>query len=176
MKKISLLLLAAFALCAETKPVTPGLSNFGAETYETIDVSGLARLNGTTVRTLTQIRGSLLAQYARLSSLEVNGEANLNHTVISGPATVVGTLRTQNTTISGPLTLDTQKAYLTSTKLQSITVRKDASLKGKQVLELRQGTQVHGPIIFESGRGEVYLDPSSKLHGSITGGRAIKKN
>ncbi|MEN9655082.1 MAG: hypothetical protein RL235_1194, partial [Chlamydiota bacterium] len=45
-----------------------------------------------------------------------------------------------------------------------------ASFKGKQIIELRQGTKVTGPITFESGKGEVQLYPGATVKEVIGGG------
>ena len=73
------------------------------------------------------------------------------------------------------ITLLTQKAVFTASKLEGITVRKDGACKGKQVLELKQGTIVNGPIVFESGKGEVVIYPGSQVLGSVTGGKIVRK-
>jgi hypothetical protein len=174
-RKALFFFLAATALSAVEPGPVGGVTTYGAEVVESIRSWGIAKLKGTTVRTLTEVHGALLAQSAHLATLEVDGEANLHDTTLSGPVTILGGLKTQNTIFKSTLTLQTQKATLASSKLQAITVRKDPACKGKQVLELRQGTQVYGPILFESGRGEVHIFPGSQLHGSISGGRAIKK-
>jgi hypothetical protein len=157
-------------------PLQAGLSKFGAETVDQIHAAGLVKLNGTTVRNLVQVSGSLLAQSARLSSLEVAGEANFTNSTISGPSTIIGGLRAQGTTFQSHLHLATQRATFTNSTLASITVRKDDACKGKQILELKQNSTVNGPIHFESGKGEVHLYPGSHAYGPLTGGKLIKKN
>ncbi len=181
--KTLLLLLIAFSFVATLfaedpapKQQAAGLTSYGAETIDTLNASGLIKLNGTTIRTLAQVRGSLLATSARLSSLEVYGEANLNNTTLSQPSTIIGYLRAQNSNFPSLLTLGAQKATFTACKLSSLTIRKDDSFKGKQIIELKQGTEVTGPITFESGKGEVHVYSTSHVYQPITGGKLIKKN
>ena len=153
-----------------------GVHTFGAETFEQLSNEGLLKLNGTNILQTLRVDGTLLASFARIANLEVFGEANLRSTHVSGPCTIIGYLRAQESEFKGPLLLGAQKGVFTATKLASITVRKDDSFKGKQIIELKQGTIVDGSIHFESGKGEVYLYPGCQVLGSITGGKLIKKS
>lgn len=153
-----------------------GAHTFGAQTFEQLTSEGLLKLTGTKILQILRVDGTLLARSARIAQLEVFGEANLRHTHISGASTIIGYLRAEDSEFQSPLLLGAQKAVFTATKLDSITIRKDDSFKGKQIIELKQGTIVNGSILFESGKGEVYLYPGSQVLGSITGGKLIKKS
>jgi hypothetical protein len=145
----------------------------GLETIEELTCTGVLKLNKTTIHKL-DINGSLITTAASLSNILVRGEANLRESTISGACSIYGYLRAQDTTFTDPLTLGAHKAVFTASKLASITIEKEEGFKAKQIIELKQGTIVEGPIHFESGKGEVH-SYSSKVLGPITGGKLIKK-
>lgn len=145
----------------------------GKETIEEITCSGVLKLNGTTLNALS-ISGSLVTTSALLGAITVRGEANLRGTKISAPCTIYGYLRAQDTTFEDHLTLGAHKAVFTASHLTSITVQVEEGFKAKQIIELKQGTTVSGPIHFESGKGEVH-SYGAKIHGPITGAKLIKK-
>jgi hypothetical protein len=149
----------------------------GQEMFENLKSSGVLKLNGTTIKNLLEIQGCLIAQGAKIGSMDAGGEVNLTNSVVSQASSISGYLKAQGTTFKGPLTLSLYKAVLTSSKvLGNITVQKQEAFKGKQVIELKQGTVVEGSIVFESGKGEVHLYPGSKVYSSIEGGKLIRKN
>jgi hypothetical protein len=148
----------------------------GQETFENLKSSGVLKLNGTTIKQLLEIQGCLIAQAAKFGSIEAIGEVNLTNSVVSSASTISGYLRAQGTTFKGPLTLSLYKAVFTASKLGAVTIQRQEAFKGKQVIELKQGTVIEGPIIFESGKGEVHLYPGSKIYSSIEGGKLIRKN
>lgn len=154
-------------------PVTT--HQYGKETLESLNGAGLIKLNGTTITNDLHFNGSLITKEAQIGSLDVMGEANLNQTTIHKASTIMGSLQATQSKFLQPITILSQKTLFTSCKLQGITVRKDDSYKGKQTIELKQGTIVDGPIHFESGKGEVILSSSSQVLGPITGGKVIKK-
>lgn len=152
-----------------------GVHSLGAQTFEKIISSGLLKLNRTTITQTLRVEGSLVAQSAHLNTLDVMGEATISDSIVAGTAAVTGSLRTQGTTFEGPLTLSGQKTSFSGSKLAAVTVRKDASFKGKQILELKQRTLAEGPIVFESGKGEVHVYPGSQVIGKVTGGKVVRK-
>lgn len=152
-----------------------GGANFGNETHESIDGSGLIKLNGTTVDQEVHVVGSLISQNGEIGSIDVTGQVNLTETTIKHGGSIMGSFQATRSKIEAPITLLSQKTVLTNSKLSGITVKQDSSYKGKQILELRLGTIVDGPIHFESGKGEVLVYPGSQVLGSVTGGKIIKK-
>lgn len=173
MKLLWIFLLALCSLSAEVKKQPHSSGNIDIETVPNV---GLVKLNGTTVAQPIRLTGSLLASGATLASFDIVGEANLTNTHIENASILIGSLQTVHSTFENSLTIHTQKSIFTASTLQGITVRKDPSLKGKQVLELKQGTIVNGSIHFESGKGEVLLYPGSKIIGQVTGGKVIRKS
>lgn len=152
-----------------------GVNSYGAEMIESVQGSGLIKLNGTTITESLRLNGSLLSQNAQIALVDVSGEANFTGTTISKGGTVLGSIQATRSNFQGNLTLLTQKAVFTATQLQGITFRQDPSFRGKQVLELKQGTIVHGSIVFESGKGEVLLSSGSQILGSVKGGKIVRR-
>ena len=149
----------------------------GYEVFENLRSSGVLKLNGTTVKNLLVVQGCLIAQEGKFGAIEAMGEVNLTNSLVSSASTIGGYLRAQGTTFKSPLTLSVYKAVFTSSKiLGNITVQRQEAFKGKQVIELKQGSVVEGPIVFESGKGEVHLYPGAKVYSSIEGGKLIRKN
>ncbi|MBS0624551.1 MAG: hypothetical protein JSS32_00700 [Verrucomicrobia bacterium] len=151
-----------------------GAGSFGSEFIDSISGAGLVKLNGTQVENL-KIDGSLISKDAKLGSISVQGEVNLRDSVVSGKTHVIGYVTSQGSSFQN-LTISTPKATFTKTRIDSLTVQSVPSYKGKQVLELKQGTIVSGPITFESGKGEVLVDSTSRIEGKVSGGKVIHKN
>jgi hypothetical protein len=84
----------------------------------------------------------------------------------------MGYLQAHQAKFEEALVLSGQKAVFIGCTLASITVNKDASFKGKQIIELRQGTKVTGSITFESGKGEVHLYPGATVK-EVLGGALV---
>lgn len=173
-----LLALLAFSLTATlfaADPKLEGSGSYGTETLETLKGTGIVKLYGTTINQTLQVAGSLIAQDAHIGTLDITGEANLTDTIIRNGGTILGSFQAVHSTFEKAITILSQKATFTSTHLEGITVQKDTGYKGKQVIELKQGSIVHGPIHFESGKGEIVLHSGSQVLGSVTGGKIIKK-
>jgi hypothetical protein len=149
---------------------------FGAVVFNNLTSSGLLRFNGTKVKNNLHVNGSLLTQSAHLNGVEVCGEANFKNTIIAGDLHVIGSLRTEKTTLKGHVTLSGLKATFIGSQVGSLKILKEANYKGHQVIELKQKTIVDGPLVFESGTGEVHCYPGSYVLGSVTGGKIIRKN
>lgn len=164
----------ASLLAEPTKAV--GGANFGHETLEAIEGTGLIKLNGTTVENGIHISGSLISQNGQIGSINVSGEVSLTATTVKNGGSIMGSFQAVRSKIEAPLTILGQKTVITNSKLSGITIKKDASYKGKQIIELRLGSIVDGSIHFESGKGEVLLYQGSQVLGSVTGGKIIKKN
>ncbi len=164
----------ATALFGEATKVS-GSSQYGEVTLDELDGFGLVKLNGTTVSNV-HLTGSLITQYADIGSLNIIGEANLKDSTIQKGGTILGSLQAVRTTFKGPITILSQKALFTASKLEGITVQVDNGFKGKQIVELKQGTLINGPIHFDSGRGEVIIFPGCQVLGPVTGGKIVRKS
>lgn len=155
--------------------------NYGNQKYEneTIDsilVNGIATLEGTKVLGLVQVNGNLTAEKSFINSLQVNGGVKLNNCLIINRASINGSLTADNTRFEKELSIASQKITLKMCTLESLTVREMIGFTGIQIVDLRGGTQVTGPIIFESGQGEVWISTSSKIStDQVTGAQVYKK-
>jgi hypothetical protein len=154
---------------------TEGGGQYGKETLESLGGNGLIKLNGTTVTKEIHLNGSLISQNGQIGSLDVLGEVNLTETTVQHGGAITGSIQTVRSTIKEPITILSHKSVFTASKLKGITVKHDGATKGKQTIELRQGTLVDGPIHFESGKGEVLIFTGSQVLGPVTGGKVIKK-
>lgn len=172
---IALTALSFIATLFADTPLVTGANQYGAVTLPALRGSGLIKLNGTTVDTV-HLTGSLLTQDAEIGSLDIIGEANLKDTTIKNASTIMGSFQATRTTFKSSVTLLGQKALLTASHLEGITVQKDGGYKGKQIIELKQGTLINGPIHFESGKGEVIVFPGCQVLGPVTGGKIVKKS
>lgn len=164
---------AASLLAEPTK--ADGGGNFGNETLESIEATGLIKLSGTIVTNEIRMIGSLISQNGEIGSIDVTGEVNLTSTRLKNGGSIMGSIQTVRSKIEKPITILSQKSVFTNSTLAGITVKQDSGFKGKQIIELRLGTIVTGPIHFESGKGEVLLYQASQVLGEVTGGKVIKK-
>lgn len=153
-----------------------GANSYGATTLDTVQGAGLIKLNGTSVLNALQVTGSLIANNSEIGTIEVSGEANLTDTTIHQGGFVLGSIRAVRSTCEKPLILLTQKAVFTASRMDALTFRQDLGYKGKQILELKQGTIINGPVVFEGGKGEILVFPGSQVLGNVTGGKIIKKS
>lgn len=153
-----------------------GAANYGAVTLESLKGTGIVKLQRTQVLQDASILGSLIASQAQIGRLDIQGQANLSHTTIQKETSVLGALQAVHSKFLKEITLSSHKATFTHCELEGIHVQKEDSFKGKQIIELRQGTIVNGPIVFESGKGEVHLFPGSKTFGEIKGAKVIRKS
>jgi hypothetical protein len=142
---------------------------YGARQLESIHELGAIQLNGTSVKGPVQVNGKLRAEKAEIESLQVTGQASLLSSVVNGQTMIQGSLIAHSSTFKGAVIVHTSRSQLMSCVVESILVKPDQWGRTPQVLELLNGTQVKGPIIFESGKGEVITMPDTEL-GPIQGG------
>lgn len=152
-----------------------GGGQYGKMTLESLEGNGLIKLNGTSITNEIHLMGSLISQNAEIGFLDVIGEVNMTETTVRHGGSIMGSLQATRSTIREPITILSQKAVFTASKLAGITVKQDGGFKGKQIIELRQGTVVDGPIHFESGKGEVIIHTGSQVLGAVSGGKVLKK-
>lgn len=157
------------------EPEVMGLGTYGAETLDSLEGTGLVKLDGTSVANLLHVMGSLIAKDAHIGTLDVMGEANLRNTTVKNAATIMGSFQASRSIFEQNINIHTQKALFTACKTKGISVHKDGGFKGRQIIELKQGTVIDGPIHFDSGKGEVVIFPGCKVTGAVTGGKIVKK-
>lgn len=169
----------AVSLFAEETPKAQqiaGAGQYGAITLESIEGSGLVKLNGTSVLNNLHLTGSLVSQNATIGTLDIMGEANLTETTVKNGGSIMGSLQAVRSIFLQNIKILSQKAVFTGCRLEGITVQQDRSFKGKQIVELKQGTIINGPVHFESGKGEVIIFPGCQVIGLVTGGKIVKKS
>lgn len=59
--------------------------------------------------------------------------------------------------------MTSDKVILTRCSLKSLIVRRSLGHSGIQVIDLRDGTHVSGPIVVESGNGEIWISSNSEI-------------
>ena len=143
-------------------------------------------LMGTTVKNTLRVNGSLRASNAALNHVYTNGSAVIENTLIQGDLNTngatdlskvsvmenfiaSGNLSMKDTWIKKPMVAYSPKIKLKNSWIGDLHVR--GSKYYTTTVELQKGSQVKGNIIFEKGQGQVFIDPSSKVHGSILGAK-----
>lgn len=152
-----------------------GVRVYQKETIPSISINGSLVLEGTKVSGPTCVNGSLRADESALATMEVNGQASLKNCSLSGEAFINGSISADNTKFNGGLSVAAQKISLSGCSVLSVRIRKIESYDALQVLELRSGTRIEGPIVFDAGEGEVWLCSNSAVIGEVIGGKVIKK-
>lgn len=152
-----------------------GYQGFGKETVNSIQANGTVSLEGTKVLGLVYVNGSLNAEDADIDSLKVNGQLELKSCLINNNSIVNGSLNAENTEFQKELSVASQKITLRSCSVNSLTVREVSGFNGRQIIDLRSGTKVNGPIIVESENGEIWLSSNSVVSGPISGAQVHRK-
>lgn len=149
-----------------------GFHSYGRETVESIMMNGSAFLKGTTVLGSTCVNGNLQAEDATLNTLKVNGTVDLRGSSVGGKVVVNGLLTADATQFNEEISIASEMVVFHNCKVASIKIRESSDKV--QVVELRNSTLVDGSIVFESGKGEVWLYPGSEIHGDVSGAHIRK--
>lgn len=152
-----------------------GTQRYGSETLSSIQTNGAVILEGTKILGLAEINGSLQAEEAAMNSLQINGQVDLKNCFVPNGSNINGMLNADNTKFLKELSVSSQKITLRTCAVDSLIIREVAGFKGVQILDLRDGTTITGPIVVESGNGEVWLSTNSEVSGEVTGAKVIKK-
>lgn len=173
MKK-SALLIGLIALSLQTAQAAPqcgsaqGNMIAGKVTMSCLNISGSAKMDGTTIKDTLTMTGPLDAKNTRLGSLIVTGDVKIADSVISGPTTIVGTLDSSNTTYEGKVQITSNTVTLTHSTVSSITI--NAAKPGKKIyLYLKDNSFINGDIVFTGGAG-VVKSKQSTISGKVVGG------
>ncbi len=168
-------LLAGVSMSSYTEKTTNyGMQTYGKETLDKIQANGFVKLNGTKITEYLQINGRLKADYAQIEKMTINGQGDINNCFVRQKSLVCGTLIATSSKFSDELSVSSEIVVFNSCALSSLRILSVGGYQGVQVVELRGATQINGPITFESGQGEVLLDPDSEIIGKIIGGKIIK--
>lgn len=150
-----------------------GYQKYGKESLDSIQGNGTVILEGTKVSGLVQVNGSLKAEESAINCLQVNGQTELRNCVITSTTIVNGSLNADNTKFQNTLSVASQKIVLRMCTVDSLTLREVNGYKGKQIVDLRSGTNVTGPIVVESGNGEIWISSNSEISETQVSGAEV---
>jgi hypothetical protein len=154
-----------------------GYQKFGKETVDNIQANGSVIIEGTTVLNLVFVNGSLNADESIIDSLQVNGQVDIKDSVVNNTSRINGSLNADNTEFHKELSVASQKLILKNCSVDSLIVREVNGYDGIQIVELRGATKIIGPIIVESGNGEIWISSKSEIldQEHIRGAKVIRK-
>lgn len=184
MKKISfLVVLTAFSMIGKgysaekinKSTYSYGYQRYGKETVDSIHGNGSILLEGTKVLGPIIVNGSLNAEESTIGSLQVNGQVDLKNCLVNNRAVINGSLNADNTQFQKELSIASQRVTLRTCSIDSLVIREVSGYDGIQVIDLRNGTKVTGPIIVESGNGEVWLSSNSEISDQVSGAKVLRK-
>jgi hypothetical protein len=144
-----------------------GNQSYGKETVNSIQANGSVLLEGTKVLGTVNVNGNLDADEAAIGNLHVNGQVGLTNCLVSNQSVINGSLSAENSKFQGEISISSQKVLLRTCSIDSLKVREVVGYKGVQVVDLRSGTKVAGPLVVDSGNGEVWLSSSSEVNGPV---------
>lgn len=144
-------------------------NTYGKEVVDSINVNGSLFLDGTKVRSV-QLNGYLEAKGALVDHLEVNGQVNLKNCQVN-EGIINGLLTAENSKFQKELSVASQKVVLVQCNVENLTIKEVHGFDGVQIIDLRNGTKVHGKVVVESGKGEVWLSSNSEVNGVIEGAK-----
>lgn len=152
-----------------------GYQRYGKETIDSIQGNGSVILDGTKVLGLVLVNGSLNAEESAIGGLQVNGQVDLKNCLISNTTTINGSLNADNTKFQKELSVASQRITLRTCSIDSLIVREVSGYDDVQVIDLRSGTKITGPIVVESGNGEIWLSSNSEISDQVSGAKVIRK-
>lgn len=132
-------------------------------------------LEGTEILGTVSVNGSLNAEESAIGSLQVNGQVDLKNCLINNTTTINGSLNAVNTKFQKELSVTSQKIILGTCSIDTLIVREVKGYDGTQVIDLRSGTKVTGPIIVESGNGEIWLSSNSEISDRVSEAKVYRK-
>lgn len=150
-----------------------GAQHYNKETVDSVSCNGSVSLEETEVKETVQVNGNLSAEDSTIGSLQINGNTSLENCIIKKPSTVNGSLTAVNTSFNKNLAVASEKIVLKKCSLDSLTIKKVGGFSGIQVADLRDGTTLTGYIVFESGKGEIWVSRNNTLSDSQVKGATI---
>lgn len=148
------------AICSDVGGVCVGENAWISSSF----VRGGARIEGT----------------AHIYESEVSGPVHVGEELIACGAKfkadvqVEGNITAQDSCFEGALTATADIVCLTNTKTGALCIKDCGPYWDKQIIRIRNGSVVAGDITFESGRGRVMIDDSSRFIGTLCGGRFLE--
>lgn len=151
-----------------------GVVHHGKVTMDSLKSNGRVTLEGTTVKNLLHVNGSIYSHKASIGKLNVGGHAHLSRSKILGKSEVSGTLNAEKCTFGNKIVLTGQKMSLQNCKVKSIFIKKTYWPFTSQVIELSKNSICKGKITFESGKGRIIVKDGSKVLGKVRGAKIEK--
>jgi hypothetical protein len=147
--------------------------SFSNETVDSIQIRGAVTLISTRVLGLIEVNGSLEAETSMMNSLLVYGRAHLKNSTVSKRAIIQGALLAENSNFN-ILSVSAEKITLDSCEVQTLVVHKVKGYDGIQTIELTNGTEIKGPIVVTSGKGQIWLTSGSTISDKVSGAKIIR--
>lgn len=155
----------------------PGKKSYGKETVQSLDIVGSVSLEGTIVKKLAKVVGSLTAQGAQIEQLDAVGNISLTDTTINKRSSLVGKVNFYDCNVKQDLSICSDNIFISGSHVSTIYVPLlNTGYEGTQTLQLSNGTVVEGSVIFEGKNGMLVLEPGSRVLGSIEGASDSKQS
>lgn len=135
------------------------VAHYGEEVFEELDFTGYISLDGTKVRNRARIDGYVQARFAYFQNLYIKGHAKIQDSQVGEKCIIEGGLLAINVQFSQGLTCRSSKISLSHCRLPYLRIQGLAD--EEQILELCDGTEIFGPVIFESGNGKIVASQDS---------------
>jgi phage baseplate assembly protein gpV len=155
-----------------------------------LDVNGLLKGINLDCKAL-DVDGSVKVKKIKVNNVRVTGEFYANDAAIAQNLTVDGAIEGRNINVAGKTTLVgeldvrdsnfqvidiiSEECTLDSTTTKNITFKKPSTIFKTEKLVLKGNSTVAGDVVFESGKGEIYLYGDSTITGQVKGGTIVKK-
>lgn len=141
-------------------------------TTSSLTTNGMASIDNTIISGKTQTSGYLKANNSKFESLKSNGQAVLSNCTIEKDAAINGQLMAESTIFNNNLNLHSSQSKLSDSRVnKNVHVYHSNS---KQSMLLLKGSTIDGDVIFDDGNGEIIMDKSSQINGSVIGGKVIQ--
>lgn len=100
---------------------------------------------------------------------------DLKNCVVNNRATITGSLMADKAKFKKELSVASQRITLRACSVDSLMIREVKGYEGLQLIDLCCGTKINGPIVVESGHGEIWLSSASEISGQVSGAQIVKK-
>ena len=154
--------------------ILPGIISCKKGVVDHIHGNGIASINDTTITGKTLFNGSLSANNATFSSVDLNGSVKLTQCTINDQAIIKGGLIASSTKFMHGVTVHSNKVEFLDSQIIG-DLHMPRTEQEEQVVVLDKHSTIKGSIIFDSLHGVVILRGKSKIDGEIIGGEARKK-
>lgn len=142
---------------------------------EKLKINGEAILGENTIVKETMIVNGKLESNGVTFEAELfsNGETILTNSWLKNNMRFSGNVTASNCHFLKNLNLLAQKSTFSNCNFSSVTIQKIPYVKPAPTIRLENGSIMSGDLKFDAGNGEAYLDNSSKIKGTVYGGKKI---